>query len=400
VANPKTPAKAEGPRTLPIPAPLLRHHGQALVPAMTEWRETGHVPPVLLITGTTGVGKRTIAHYLAQWILCERSGFARASAGGKEEGGDLFGGLLGDAPAAAPAAARSDTPAPCGECASCSRALHGNWIDFSEILPEDKDEDGGKSGTLKIDQFRQLKSKLGFGAHEGSHKITLIPDADRMTTQAANSVLKLLEEPPKGWLFFLTASDPALVLPTVLSRCQRVRLKPLSEADIRELLAAGGGTPGASIDAERAEICARLAAGSWGRALRLSTDEAWERRRTLFEFLGDPAAQLGALVDWASSAPSHFDQLVDQLEQLCADLVVWTTSGAAPESHAWRNSDGARALTTHARTRVKLLGLDGARAFWVARSERLARVRQEALAPLNRKLLAQDLLIPWLVEKK
>ena len=114
----------------------------------------------------------------------------------------------------------------------CQRALKGSWVDFTEIRPEDEEE--GRPGSLKIDQFRKLKESQGFGAHEGGYRIFLIPDADRMTPQAANSVLKILEEPPKGWIFFLTASDPTLVLPTVLSRCQSLKLRPFDPDTLKQ----------------------------------------------------------------------------------------------------------------------------------------------------------------------
>ena len=82
---------------------------------------------------------------------------------------------------------------------------------LTEITAEIDSEEGVTStGALKIDQFRRLKETAGYGAHEGSHRVILIPNADRMTTQAANSVLKILEEPPRGWVFILTASDPTL----------------------------------------------------------------------------------------------------------------------------------------------------------------------------------------------
>src|SRR6185312_5189559 len=99
-----------------------------------------------------------------------------------------------------------------------------------------------------------------FGSHEGSYRIFLIPNADRMTPQAANSVLKILEEPPRGWIFFLTASDPTLLLATVLSRCQQLKLRPMPLETIQELLSEAG------ILGEKQKVAASLSQGSWGRA--------------------------------------------------------------------------------------------------------------------------------------
>ncbi|MCM2279434.1 MAG: hypothetical protein NDJ89_15270 [Oligoflexia bacterium] len=374
---------------LPLPELLLRHHGErsegapGLFGIMKEWIDQKKIPPVLLLTGIPGIGKRSIGHFLAQWILCESGPFAQAAA----ETGDLFGGL-GLAESPAPSAARSpDTIRPCGSCGSCQRALKGSWIDFTEILPEE-----GEGEALKIDQFRELKSSQGFGAHEAAYRVILIPNSDRMTPQAANSILKLLEEPPAGWLFFLTASDSTLLLPTIVSRCQTLRLRPFRVPTLEALLTENGVAPA------RAVVCAALAHGSWGKALQLAQDEAWERRKSLFELLTHPAETIPGLVDWAASEPRNFELLLDQLEQLTADLIRWSATAIAPDSYAWANADGRSALIQHAKalTREPRESLTRARDFWLERAERLAQARQQSLAPLNRKLLIQDLLLPWL----
>jgi hypothetical protein len=400
-------AENKTPGILPVPGPVIAHHAPTLEGPMREWALSGHVPPTLLLTGTAGSGKRHLAYWLAQWILCERSGFAKpgyAESGVDDSGevdmfsGSLFGAEAPTEVAAATtpsraAASKQDGPAPgpCGECASCKKAVQGNWVDFTEVLPEDSDGATAEGGTLKVDQFRKIKSTLGFGAHEGAYRIVLIPNADRMTLQAANSVLKLLEEPPPGWIFFLTASDPTLVLPTILSRCQSLRLRPFQPETIRELLDTAG------IEPERADICSRLAQGSWTKAVKLAEPMTWDHRDVLFRFLKEPASELSALVDWASASNPQFELLVDQLEQLTSELIRWSVVGRPAESYAWNNADGRGSLVFHANATTKSLGgTEAARDFWIARAERLARVRQESLAPLNRKILVQDLLLPWL----
>lgn len=383
------------PSLLPLPDPVLHHHfdgndgNPGISEILKEWLAQKRVPPVLLLTGTPGVGKRALAHYLAQWILCEKSGFQEAPSASEDNGESLFGGgLFGDAPGTQKPEHTPDLR-PCGECPNCHRALHGNWVDFIEVQSENEE-----SETLKIDQFRQLKSSAGFagGASDSAYRIILIPDADRMTTQAANSILKLLEEPPRGWIFFLTASDKTLLLPTIVSRCQTLRLKPFSSATLRELLSSSG------IKTERIPICAELAQGSWTKAQAIGNDETWEKRKDLFSFLEHPALALNDLIDWASAKNEHFVLLVDQLELLIADLIAWSVSDdQRPEHFGWKNGDGKTALSRHATQALQRFGtLESAREFWLERAERLARVRQEAHAPLNRKLLLQDILVPWL----
>ena len=328
-AKTKTAVTAPSAAVLPLPLPVLEHHGKTLFPLMLQWGDQKRVPPVLLITGPAGVGKRSIAYYLAQWLLCENPG-------GK--------------------------PGPCGECTPCHRALKGNWVDFNEISSDsDDDHEPAGSTKLKIEQFRKLRETAGFGAHESRFKIHLIHNADHMTPQASNSVLKIIEEPPKDWIFLLTASDPSLLLPTLVSRCQRLRLRPFPDKELLELLNLGG------IPRERQALCMELAQGSWGKAVALADDETWVRRETILRFLKNPAAELNTIVDWASQGTGELGLLLDQLEQCVHDRLCKTVP-----------TD------------------DRVRSFLVERAERMARARQEMLAPVNKKLLAQDILLPWL----
>lgn len=375
---------------LPLPRAVLDHHGPGLTKLLSGWKDLERVPPVLLITGPTGVGKREVSYFLAQALLCERAGFAKASDGGQSLFGDEGPGLFGETASDAPTA--SSSALACGDCSACHKALHGTWVDFTEIAAEGDEDDGGATGTLKIDQFRKLKATQGFGAFDGGYRITLIRDADRMTVQAANSLLKLLEEPPPGWVFFLTASDPTLLLPTLVSRCQKIRLLPFTRTALESLLTEEG------VSADRVSICAGLAQGSWRKALRLASADAWENRLNLFRFLEEPQRELNALLDWAARDTPRFELLIDQLEQLVADLLEWAAAAAPPpQSWAWRNADGKRALAAHAQTVLKRhRDAAGAREFWRKRAERLFKARHEMWAPLNRKLLIQDVLIPWI----
>lgn len=380
---------------LPIPEPAIRHHGQSLFGAMEGWLNSRRLPPVLLLTGLPGVGKRSMGYFLAQWIFCEKVGLNMRPGEGPSETAELTFGLDPRPPASAITEVHSEAAPvlrPCGQCPSCQKAIHGSWIDFIEITPEGNpgDEEPATASSLRIGQFRQLKATMGFRAHEGDHRVVLIPNADRMTVQAANSVLKLLEEPPAGWIFFLTASDTTLLLPTIVSRCQAIRLRPFPAEPLQELLALEG------VDPRRREIASRLAQGSWGKALSWADEEVWRQRTAVLDFLREPASALGALVDWASQNTLHMERLIDQLESLAADLIQWSLgpSSRAPESHDWLNSDARPALL--ARARDALSAPARARDFWIARALQLAEARQRLLAPVNRKLFAQDLLIPWL----
>jgi DNA polymerase III subunit delta' len=341
---------------LPLIPLLLNHHQKILSPRMRKWFELKSFPSALLLTGPIGIGKRNVSYYLAQWLLCHQNhnGFCEA---------------------------------PCQTCPSCLRALRGSWVDFIEIVADDD------TGSLKIDSFRSLKETLGFGAFESFYKIILIPNAECMTPQAANSLLKTLEEPPAGWIFLLTSSDFSLLLPTLVSRCQMLRLSPFSSFELLEFLSESGLSP------ERQVLCAELAQGSWRKAIQLTQDDLWEKRAALFRFLEKPQAEVNPLMDWASQEPHDFEFLLDQLEHITSDLLESTFNlKQLNEKIKWKNSDGSKALLAHAdRVLKNCKGSPSAsRAFWLKRSEDLFRVRSQLRLPLNRKLLLQEVLLPWL----
>jgi DNA polymerase III delta prime subunit len=378
-SNPSSP-----PSVLPLKPALLEHHLHSLEPLLASWRAQKRVPPVLLITGLSGIGKREVATWLAQTFLCEKAGFGAKP----QETEGLFGGLFEDTatPAPSPSEAR---PIACGTCAACHRAIEGHWVDFEEIAAE---ADEGETGTLKIDQFRELKSTQGFGAFGEGYRITLIRDFDRITVQAANSLLKLLEEPPPGWIFLLTASDVSLLLPTLVSRCQRLRLQPLPPSALEALLA------GHELPPDRIPLIAQLAQGSLSRAVRLAQPELWERRELFFRWWSDPLPETQAWLEWAATDEKNLEWLLDTLESALTESLQWCLSEVPPERFSWRQADGARALAKHATRLVASAGgsREKARLQWLNRAEAVFRTRSLSRTPMNRKILVQELLIGFL----
>ncbi|MFZ9595471.1 MAG: hypothetical protein ACO3A2_05275 [Bdellovibrionia bacterium] len=376
-----------------LPELIFNHHGQSLFPLMNQWQSSQKLPSVILLTGQAGIGKRKIAQVMAQWMLCETQGFLS----------------LPSRDCASHTASLKNTtrPMPCTQCPSCLRVASSSDSEFIEISAQDAEDASseGTSSALKIETFRKLKSSQGFAAHPGRLKVILIASAERMTAQAANSVLKLLEEPPMGWVFLLTAADPTLLLPTIASRCQNFRLKPFSTAQLEELLSV------TDLDPERRAVCASLAQGSWDRACLLAEEHVWEKRKLLFEFLKTPSAVIHPLIDWASAESANQEILLDLLEQIVADLLKWSVSPflSSPENYPWSVlGQGERsqplekttqALISHARKQSQgQTGLLKARKYWLEHAERLAQARLRASLPLNKKLFIQHLLMPWLLE--
>lgn len=352
---------------LPLAPEFIEAHKNPVIAALTQWRDQKRIPPVLLLSGPRGCGKRDIAYYLSQTLQCENAGFAETTDA-------LFGALMSEPGPGASA------PAPCGTCGSCLRALSGQSLDFREItaLPD--------SEILKIDQFREMKESLGFSGYSGGSRIFLISDAERMNVQAANSILKILEEPPEGWIFLLTVSDTSLLPTTIVSRCQVLRMRPLPESVLQALLERE------DLPKERIPVLVSLAQGSLSRARELADGKAWDMRGTLLQFLLQPQTCFHTLIDYAAAETTQFRILLDQFEQILNDLVLNAENPGVP----FKNSDARKVLEDHTARCVKRKGgMDGAVKFWIDRSERLFSVRRE-MKVLNAKILAGDFLAPWM----
>jgi DNA polymerase-3 subunit delta' len=203
------------------------------------------LPQSLLFAGPRGIGKRRTAVALAETINCL-------------------------APVEAPSLLRDA----CGTCVSCRRIARGVHPDILIVEP-------GESGSIKIEQLRDVIDRAGYRPFEGKRRVVIVDEADAMAGPAQSALLKTLEEPPQASVFVLVSPVPDALLPTVLSRCQRLRFGELSVAEVAEALMR---------DHEYEETEARAAAadadGSIGRALSVgSTDmaEAREMARHMLE---------------------------------------------------------------------------------------------------------------------
>jgi DNA polymerase-3 subunit delta' len=213
----------------------------------------GQLPHALLIHGAQGVGKLALAEKIAQLLLCEAKEAARK---------------------------------PCGACDGCRWYAVGNHPDFRRLEPEAlapqpdvaEEEEGdaparrGKpSLDIKIDQVRELADFLNIGSHRGRLRVALVHPAEEMNVNAANALLKALEEPPAGAVFLLVSHRPARLLPTIRSRCVAMPVAiPRKEAALQWLAAQGmrdaerwlayaGGAPLRALDyADKATLIERM----------------------------------------------------------------------------------------------------------------------------------------------
>ncbi len=198
----------------------------------------GRISQGLIFAGPVGVGKHRFALALAQAVNCENP---------KE----------GDA---------------CGRCPQCLKIAEGEHVDVQTISPEGQ--------FIKIDQTRKLSSDAQFRPREGRRRVFILDEAHRLNLNAANSILKTLEEPPSTSLIILVTSKPYALIETIRSRCRMLSFAPLSNVELESFLAANYPRP-----AEETRLLARLARGSVGRALEIDLGEYREKRRFIIEIV-------------------------------------------------------------------------------------------------------------------
>ena len=222
---------------------------------------SGKLPHAWLICGPNGIGKATLAHRIARFVLTH---------GGPVDDGP---GLFGDAmPQADLTSLATDLANPV-----CRRIIAGGHADFLHIQ-RSKDEKTGKlRKEITVDEVRAVVSFLSMTPAEGGWRIVVIDSADEMNANAANAVLKVLEEPPARALLLLVSHNPGRLLPTIRSRCRRLVLKPLSERTIADLLVEYDP----DILPEDAAELAQIADGSIGRALHLANEGGLEVYREI-----------------------------------------------------------------------------------------------------------------------
>jgi DNA polymerase III subunit delta' len=216
------------------------------------------LPPSLIFAGPDGIGKRLVAVATAQALNC---------------------------------VARNKPPDDaCGVCATCARIARGVHPDVLIVEP-------GDSGSMKIDQVREVVDRSGYRPFEGRRRVVILDEADTLVGSAQNALLKTLEEPPPSSIFILVTSRPDALLPTVKSRCVRLRFRALDASEVAAVLVRSGRS-----EAE-ARAVAPTADGSVTRALEASAGDLEAAREVAARVLAvaasskDPRSRLDAAKD-------------------------------------------------------------------------------------------------------
>ncbi|RMF60029.1 MAG: DNA polymerase III subunit delta' [Bacteroidetes bacterium] len=300
---------------------------ERVVTALQRAVDEGRVAHAYLFHGPDGVGKRAVALAFAQALQCEREG-AR----------------------------------PCGQCGPCEKVRRLIHPDVHVLFPQPGDADtddvaarlarlaenpyaavdfvrrpalddptktSNKQALYTVARINEdLRRAMSFKPVEGRYKVAILTDVERMRVEAANAFLKLLEEPGPQTVFVLTTGRPDLLLPTIVSRCQRLRFDVLEPEAIAQALAERAGREGGE-----AQLLARMAGGSFTRALDLAENEVLlEDRAFVLAFFRhaytrriDPLADL--VEQAARMSRERFKGVLALMLGWIRDLVLYRTLG-------------------------------------------------------------------------
>lgn len=247
-----------------------------------------------LITGPRGVGKATLAWHIARFLLAE------------EPAGGLF-----------------DPPPPTSLAVPPDHPVLRRTLALSEprlkLIRRDWDAEDKKADTvITVKRIRELKGFFQMSAADGGRRVVIIDSADEMNPNAANALLKVLEEPPKDATLLLISHQPSRLLPTIRSRCRELRCATLSPADMAQALAQAGA------EVDTVQAIAELSGGSVGEAVRLITQGGVSLYAEIVALLTSlprlDRARALALTESASGRANEarFDLIVRLIEQFLA----------------------------------------------------------------------------------
>ncbi len=289
---------------VPEPAenPHLVGHGPAAAMLLSAYR-AGKLPHAIILTGPVGIGKATLAFHLAYQLL--------------------------KYPHHRNCPETLDSPDPnSGLYRQIASGAHPGVLHLTR--PGNEKTKGFKS-VVTVDEIRKVSRFLSMTSHDGGYRVVIVDPADDMNTNAANALLKNLEEPPARTLFVLIVHAPGRLLPTIRSRCQTVRLTPLDE---RDLMAAFAGAEQAMPDSadERAALVAR-SGGSVRNAILLTQYGGLEIADALDQVVTGGRTNITAAHKLADAVAGRDGSIrFDIFNRRALDLLADTASEAASHS--------------------------------------------------------------------
>ena len=244
-------------------------HGQ-IIEHLQNAIKLQKVSHAYILDGEEGAGKKMLARAFAQTLQCER--------GGTE---------------------------PCGECHSCKQAQSGNQPDIITVTHE-------KPASIGVEDIRgQLCGDIQIKPYSSPYKIYIVDEAEKMTVQAQNALLKTIEEPPAYGVIMLLTTNADAFLPTILSRCVTLKLRPVKNEIIRPYLMEKYHIPD-----YQAEVCTAFARGNVGKAERLAQSEQFAELKShllhLLRHLRD--MEVYELTEAVRSASEYKTEINDYLD--------------------------------------------------------------------------------------
>jgi DNA polymerase III subunit delta' len=299
-----------------VPSPrenalLLGHEAAEAV--LLQAHNSGRLPHAWLFTGSRGIGKATLAYRFARFLLAEAAG----------EGGGLF---------AAPPSSLEILPAH----AAFRQVASGGHPDLLVVERGIDPRRKRQRREIVADDARGVADFLHLTSGQGGWRVVIVDGADMMNTHAANSLLKILEEPPKRTVLLLASDNPGRLLPTIRSRCRSLPLKALSRSLVLDLLERYRP----DLSANNRTVLAALADGSIGRALELAEGDGVGIYNNIISLLSDlPKVDAEALHGFAErvarpGADEAYGLLAELLPSWLARLVSFGAQRDAAVSSA------------------------------------------------------------------
>ena len=228
-----------------------------------------------ILNGERGAGKKMLANLFAATLLCEKGG-----------------------------------PDPCNECHSCRQAESGNHPDIIKVTHE-------KPNSISVDDIReQVNNMIMIKPYQGPYKVYIIPQADMMTPQAQNALLKTIEEPPEYAVIMLLTENADTLLPTINSRCVMLKLRNIKDTLIKKYLMETMQVPD-----YKADMCTAFAQGNMGRAIMLANSEHFNEIRDeavqLLKYINE--MELSEIVQAVSRITAYKLEINDYLDI----IMIW-----------------------------------------------------------------------------
>ena len=228
-----------------------------------------------ILNGERGAGKKMLADLFAATLLCEKGG-----------------------------------PDPCNECHSCRQAESGNHPDIIKVTHE-------KPNSISVDDIReQVNNTIMIKPYQGPYKVYIIPQADMMTPQAQNALLKTIEEPPEYAVIMLLTENADTLLPTINSRCVMLKLRNIKDTLIKKYLMETMQVPD-----YKADMCTAFAQGNMGRAIMLANSEHFNEIRDeavqLLKYINE--MELSEIVQAVSRITAYKLEINDYLDI----IMIW-----------------------------------------------------------------------------